>query len=395
MTYDEWRRLLREERLPAAVVDLDAFDRNALLLARLAAGKRLRLATKSIRVPQLLARALSLKSAYQGFMCYSAEEALCLGNFGFDDLLIAYPTLRHRDLACLVELKRLNKHVSLVVDSAQGIEALAQAAAQGAGLLRIVIEVDVSARFPGDVHLGARRSPVRTPEDLMAFDEIIARRPGLQLIGLMAYESHIAAMMDNSPDGYLPRFALRRAKTWTARQVARKRRELAEAYQRLARSMELFNGGGTGSLSFAAHEPWLTELSAGSGLMGPRLNDFYSNIRPEPACFFALQACRSPKPGMVTCQGGGYIASGAGGRDRWPQPYLPSGSTLTALEGAGEVQTPVKLGPGENIALGDPVIFRHAKAGELAERFQEYILVSGGVISGRAKTYRGLGWCFF
>jgi D-serine deaminase-like pyridoxal phosphate-dependent protein len=64
------------------------------------------------------------------------------------------------------------------------------------------------------------------------------------------------------------------------------------------------------------------------------------------------------------------------------------------MEGAGEVQTPVRLPAGVEVALGDPIFFRHAKAGELAEHFNEYLLVRGESIEGRAPTYRGLNHCF-
>ena len=50
---------------------------------------------------------------------------------------------------------------------------------------------------------------------------------------------------------------------------------------------------------------------------------------------------------------------------------------------------------GTALELGDPVIFRHAKAGELAERFNEYLLVAGDQLVGRAPTYRGLGQNYF
>jgi D-serine deaminase-like pyridoxal phosphate-dependent protein len=46
------------------------------------------------------------------------------------------------------------------------------------------------------------------------------------------------------------------------------------------------------------------------------------------------------------------------------------------------------------LALGDPIFFRHAKAGELAEHFNEYLLIRGDRVSARAPTYRGLGRCF-
>jgi D-serine deaminase-like pyridoxal phosphate-dependent protein len=60
------------------------------------------------------------------------------------------------------------------------------------------------------------------------------------------------------------------------------------------------------------------------------------------------------------------------------------------------VQTPLAVPRGveAELELGDPVFFRHAKAGELAEHFAEYLLVRGSRIEARAPTYRGLGRCF-
>jgi D-serine deaminase-like pyridoxal phosphate-dependent protein len=70
------------------------------------------------------------------------------------------------------------------------------------------------------------------------------------------------------------------------------------------------------------------------------------------------------------------------------------------MEGAGEVQTPLKVGGGGSqkhrvtLDVGDPVFFRHAKAGELAEHVNEYLLVRGDKIVDRVHTYRGMGRCF-
>jgi D-serine deaminase-like pyridoxal phosphate-dependent protein len=77
-----------------------------------------------------------------------------------------------------------------------------------------------------------------------------------------------------------------------------------------------------------------------------------------------------------------------------PLPALPEGLALTPLEGAGEVQTPLLVGSKAKLNVGDPVFFRHAKAGELAEHFNAYALVRGDTVEGDAPTYRGLGWAF-
>ena len=101
---------------------------------------------------------------------------------------------------------------------------------------------------------------------------------------------------------------------------------------------------------------------------------------------------RKPTPKIATALGGGYIASGAPGRDRLPRPVLPPGLKLDALEGAGEVQTPL-LGAA-SLRVGDRVFFRHAKAGELCERFDVVHLVRGGEIVDTVPTYRGEGKTF-
>jgi D-serine deaminase-like pyridoxal phosphate-dependent protein len=97
---------------------------------------------------------------------------------------------------------------------------------------------------------------------------------------------------------------------------------------------------------------------------------------------------------VVTALGGGYLASGAGDAGRLPVPWLPPGLELDAEEGAGEVQTPL-LGTGAaGLALGDRVYMRHAKAGELCERFDALHLLSGGAIVDVVPTYRGDGRAF-
>jgi D-serine deaminase-like pyridoxal phosphate-dependent protein len=65
------------------------------------------------------------------------------------------------------------------------------------------------------------------------------------------------------------------------------------------------------------------------------------------------------------------------------------------MEGAGEVQTPLKL-PAEcpTLELGDPIFFQHAKAGEITERFNTFALVEQHRIVDRVKTYRGEGKAF-
>jgi D-serine deaminase-like pyridoxal phosphate-dependent protein len=218
----------------------------------------------------------------------------------------------------------------------------------------------------------------------------IHQYPTLKFYGIMAYEAHVAGVQDKNPFKKLLSPVLYYIRRLGMKRVMKFRQDLVKTLRSMNIHPEVINGGGTGSLTFNKEETVLTEVTAGSGLFCSHLFDYYSNFSLRPAAFFALQAVRAPEPGWVTCQGGGYIASGEPGWDRIPKPM--SGE-LSGFEATGEVQTPVKTN--EDIQLGSPVIFRHSKAGELSERFKEFTLISHGKVAGKALTYRGLGENYF
>ncbi len=261
---------------------------------------------------------------------------------------------------------------------------------------RLVLDVDMSLRYlDGRLHLGVRRSPIRNLGDVLRMYEAADQFKNIKLIGLMGYEAQLAGLGDRNPFNKIQMPVARWIRKKSKTLVSELREEIADVLKRRGYEIELFNGGGTGSLNITSEEPWLTELAAGSGFLCSHLFDYFSNIRFEPACFFACQVVRGSDEGYATCQGGGYIASGSAGWDKHPLPWLPEGLKLVNTEGCGEVQTPVKLPQGFQPVPGDPIVFRHAKAGEPAERFNEYLLVEKGQIVDRVKTYRGFGMCFY
>jgi D-serine deaminase-like pyridoxal phosphate-dependent protein len=388
--YARFRAALAGEPLPAALVDLDALDHNLeLLLAPLRGGtKRLRVATKSVRCPALLRHVLERGGdLVRGLMTYTAAETAFLADEGFADLLLAYPTAQAAD-ADLLARANARTRAAVVVDSPLHLEVL-EARARAAGVtIPVVVEADLGYRPLGAaVHVGVRRSPLHDPAEVVACARRVAAFPHLDYLGVMGYEAHLAGVSDADR-------AVRLMKTMARPAVERQRAELLRALVAAGLRPRLFNGAGTGSLAAASREAALTEVTAGSGLLASHLFDHYDGLPLRPAAFFALQVVREPAPGLVTCLGGGYVASGAAGADRLPVPALPAGASLLDLEGAGEVQTPVKLPAGVRLRPGDPVFFRHAKAGELAEHFCAYLLVRGDAITSRAPTYRGLGHCF-
>lgn len=393
--YRRYCEAIRGERLPVAVVDMDALDANAALLLDQvrACGKSLRIATKSIRCPALIDHLAELAGdTLSGLMAFTVEEAELLVERGYRDVMVAYPSVQPGDVDLLAQLnQRADTRVSIVVDSRDQIDRLARPGAS----IPVVIEVDMSLRILGGrVHLGVHRSPLHTAKDVVALARAIADSQGVSLAGIMGYEAQIAGMGEANPFSRAAnpiRSVIKRASIPAVRKL---RRQVASELALAGIGIELFNGGGTGSVDTTGQDEVVTEVTAGSGFLCSHLFDYYPHLALTPAAFFALQVVRIPAAGYVTCHGGGQIASGQAGADRLPIPVLPSGLELTSLEGAGEVQTPL-TGPGTaQLAVGDPVFFRHAKAGELAERTNEYVLVRGTEIVDRAATYRGLGRCF-
>lgn len=396
-TYERYARAIRGETLPVALVDLDAVDRNVeALTAPLARhGKTLRIATKSLRSVALLRYvAARAPAVIRGLLCFSPREACYLADEGLDDLLVAYPTAQASETSAVAATVARGKRVALTADDAMHLE-VAAAAARAAGIrMPIVVDVDVSYRpFGARVSIGVKRSPLHDPEAVADFAERVARHPDLTLAGLLAYEAHVAGVPDDAAAPVVD--AAKRAMKRRAMTAARAQRaEIVRALARRGLSVDLFDGGGSGSVSESSEDPSLTEIAAGSGFVDSHLFDGYRGVSLSPAAHFALSITRRPGPGLVTCQSGGFIASGASGRDRSPIVAWPEGLALTQLEGAGEVQTPVRVPPDFALGIGDPIFFRHAKAGELAEHFPEYLLVRGDRIEARAPTYRGAGRCF-
>jgi D-serine deaminase-like pyridoxal phosphate-dependent protein len=286
-----------------------------------------------------------------------------------------------------------------MVDDVTQLELIAAATADtgGAGAkraVRVCIDVDASWRpLGGRVHIGVKRSPLHTPEQVAALAREIVARPSLQLVGLMAYEAQIAGLGDRPPGKPLLGLALRAVQRASARELAERRAAIVTAVEAIA-PLELVNGGGTGSIESTAAEPAVTEVAAGSGLYGPTLFDAYSRFTPLAAALFALPVVRRPGRGVATALGGGYPASGSGDRARLPRPVLPVGLKLDGREGAGEVQTPLLGAAAGRLRVGDRVWFRHAKAGELCERFDALHLIEGDRVVETVPTYRGEGQCF-
>jgi D-serine deaminase-like pyridoxal phosphate-dependent protein len=399
LTYEQFHKILRQERLPAAIINMDALDLNCEKIFEPVrpTGKMLRIASKSIRSIPLLRYIMEKdRQLCRGLMCFSVEEAAFCAEQGFDDLLVAYPSVQPSDMKLLGELTAAGKRVMLMADSELHLDAIAAAGRRAKTTCLAVIDIDVSYRpLGGKVHMGVRRSPVRSGERAAELARYSKKKKGLRIVGAMGYEAQIAGLTDDNPFTRKLNPIKKAIRKISVSDVAARRKAATEAMVAEGVKLELVNGGGTGSIYSTTVDDVVTEVTAGSGFFCSHLFSYYNDVKLLPAAFFALQVVRISDPGLVTCHGGGYIASGETGPDRQPIVHLPQDCTLIGLEGGGEVQTPIVLGKSApELSPGDPVIMRHAKAGELCERFNELILISKGKISDRVPTYRGQGKCF-
>lgn len=395
-------KLLSQERLPLAWVDLNVFDENVKRAAEIASSKnkKIRIATKSIRVPELIERVFQIQKnwpenlqVYQGLMCFTAEEALFLAESGLDNLLIAYPTVQTAELEAVARIQELGKSVSIVVDCDQHLRRLEEFFSNVKQSVRVILEIDCSLRwFGGAIHLGVRRSRIRNSAEFFGMVDAILQSSVVRLAGVMTYEAQVAGVGDRNPFKPLLQPLVGMVRKISRKKVSEIRQSVTAEFESRGMVPEILNGGGTGSLRWTIEDPLVNEVTVGSGLLCSHLFDYYSDSPFKPASFFGLQVVRSSDPGYVTCQGGGYLASGEIGIEKQPRVVWPLNASLIGMEGCGEVQTPLRVL--EPWGLGRIAFFRHAKAGELAERFNEYLLVKDGHIESRVKTYRGMGRAF-
>jgi len=421
--------------------------------------KTLRMATKSIRCPHLIRHAMKVADGtFKGLMCFSVQEANALMEYAvnedqhqeedstfdlrsaFNDILIAYPTVSESDIETAFRMTQKGVDISLMIDCVQHIRILdaicnriycesspnhsddRKDSVEHSALRKVsvCIDLDLSYRIKCiGLCIGPRRSNIYDEYDLNCILDAILQSKFLKLSGAMGYEAQVAGVMDDNP--FASNWMVRRLKPVLQSDCNERRRSMVQFIRNKIHlinegghddgigappfmtennldSFRFVNGGGTGNLEEATGDATCTEVSAGSGLLQSKIFDYYLNSQCRPAAAFALQITRiSVDEGYINCQSGGFIASGSPGKDREPVPFLPRKQIVGPFEdiGYGEVNTPLRVRDAAAFHYGDPVFFRPAKAGEIAERFNEYVLKRGDTLCGTVKTYRGMGFALF
>ncbi|MCH2045449.1 MAG: amino acid deaminase/aldolase [Saprospiraceae bacterium] len=391
--YSYYQKVLQKEEFPLAYVDLNLLDQNIKDILARAQEKKIRLASKSIRCRHILEYLLDYNQQFQGIMCFTAPEAVWLARAGFDDLLIAYPSYQKAHLEAVGQAVKKGKKIYLMVDRIEHLQRLQELGKNAKCTFLVCLDLDMSSRYPS-IHFGVHRSSVNDLPSTETFVRYLKQCSHVSLKGVMGYEAQIAGLGDNMKGKWLMNRIIRFLKKRSIKEISQRRAEVVEYLYSQEYDLHFVNGGGTGSLETTREEAVVSEITVGSGFYSPCLFDEYSNFKHQPAAGFAIEIVRKPSNHIYTCLGGGYVASGMADINKVPQPYLPKGCKLDQNEMAGEVQTPIHYSGNTPLAIGDIILMRHSKAGELCERFNHLHLVRNGQITNKVFTYRGEGKCF-
>lgn len=376
---------------PFAWLDLNAFDANIDYVAS-KTNKPIRIATKSVRSTQLLRYIEDRLPNVAGYMTYTAAETVYLLEQGFDHLLLGYPVMENNAIKKCLESIKQGKDVTFMVDHVDQVKYLTELAKPLNVTVPICLDINVSVDFHL-LYFGTKRSPLHSYETVA---KLLSEIEGMnvEIKGVMTYEAQVAGVAD-LPDATIPSKIksklIQQLKLKSLKEIEKIRNETISIIRHF-NSPSIINGGGSGSIEFTDSLD-VTEITVGSAFLAPALFDRYQSLNLKKASGFALAVVRQFDDQTFVCHGGGYIASGAPGSDRLPSFYEEGRYTYLSLEGAGEVQTPISDKSG-CLGVGDTVYFRHAKAGELCERFLALHAIRDNDYAGSFLTYRGEGQCF-
>ena len=302
------------------MVDLAALRANAADMTRRAAGKPIRLASKSVRCRALLEQVLGT-GGFHGILAFTLPEALWLAGQGVsDDIVVAYPSTDRAALTRLASYPAAAAAITVMIDSPDQLDIIEKAAAAVADPAPVQVCLDIDTSYVGlggMIRAGARRSPVRTPAQAAALARDIAGRPGLRLAGLMAYEAQIAGVGDKPPGRPAYALAVRQMQRRSAAELARRRAAIVAAVREVT-PLRFVNGGGTGSIGGTAAEDAVTEIGAGSGLYQPSLFDSYRAFSGRPGG--PVRAVRGAAAGPRGGHRGRRRVRGLRARSRQPPP---------------------------------------------------------------------------
>ena len=331
---------------PALVVDLDAFEHNLDLMARLAAeaGVAVRPHAKTHKSPVIARMQMARGAVGQCVQKVAEAEVLAWG--GVPDILVSNEAVRPRKLARFAALSRLCT-AAICTDSDEGIGLIEAAAADAGQRLTVLIEIDV----------GAERCGVRPGPESTALARRIAGSRHLRFGGLQAY--HGAAQHLRTPEE-------RQAGIAAAVDLARR---AVEDLQHAGLACPAVSGAGTGTFMLEAGSGVFTELQVGSYLF---MDADYGRNQPAPPfrqSLFVLASVMSAARAGVAVVDAGHkaVAIDSGVPLVWNRPGV---TYVGASDEHGKLALSAEAAP---LRLGETVKLVPGHCDPTVDRFDWYV----------------------
>ncbi len=311
---------------PALVVETEALEHNLRLMSGFFAGRhaKLRPHFKSHKCVTIARRQLEAGNAV-GITCAKLSEAEVLAAGGIRDILIANQIVGEDKVMRLAELARACR-LAVAVDDESQVRQLSAALARTGAKAGVLVEVDV----------GLHRCGVPPGERALQIARAAAAAPGLDPLGLQAYEGHAITVLD--PED-------RRRQVLASMQKAVDTRRLIEA---AGLPVRVLSGGGTGSYDMTGLMDGVDEVQAGSYAL---LDHFYAKRRPEFAIALSIVAT------VISSNGSDHAVLDVGvkgvGADLGP-PVLADRPEDAIARFESEEHATVKVG-GRPLKVGDKV----------------------------------------
>ncbi|MGZ6018955.1 MAG: alanine racemase [Phenylobacterium sp.] len=240
---------------PAAVLDLDAFERNVAKMAdrAKAAGLALRPHAKSHKCSAVAHR--QIEAGAVGICCAKLAEAEAMAAAGIGAILVTSPVAGAAQAARAATLARQVADFRIVVDHPDGA---AELAAASEGPIQVLIDVDP----------GMGRSGVHDAAQALEVFRAVAAQPNLTLLGVQCYGGH----WQHIEGANARAAAVADGMAYLSGVIA----ALREAGAKIG----VVTGGGTGSFAADAAQGVLTEVQPGSYAFMDR--DYRDALKADP-----------------------------------------------------------------------------------------------------------------
>lgn len=232
---------LQEVDTPALLLDLEAFERNLDRLDRSLQGRQIRVRphAKSHKCPEIALRQMARGAV--GVCCQKVSEAQAMVEGGVTNVMVSNEIVGRNKLLRLADLSR-RAQISVLVDDAENVAELDQAAGSRGATLGVLVEINV----------GANRCGVEPGQAVLALANRILASDNLRFVGLHAYQG--AAQHVRTP-------AERRMLIDKAVQQVRASVELLHEY---GVQCDVITGAGTGTYPLEAASGLYNEIQPGS-----------------------------------------------------------------------------------------------------------------------------------